>query len=83
MPALARHRQPDADGVFATRRTEVATSVLSLVSRTTGIPSMPAVKRILVVDDEPKIVQLARDYLEQAGEQALRSSANMPSRIVE
>jgi len=28
---------------------------------------MPAVKRILVVDDEPKILQLARDYLEHAG----------------
>src|SRR5438132_2353056 len=28
---------------------------------------MPAVKRVLVVDDEPKIVQLARDYLEHAG----------------
>src|SRR5213593_1418399 len=28
---------------------------------------MPAMKRILVVDDEPKIVQLARDYLEHAG----------------
>jgi len=24
-------------------------------------------KRVLVVDDEPKIVQLARDYLEHAG----------------
>jgi len=28
---------------------------------------MPDVARILVVDDEPKIVQLVRDYLERAG----------------
>jgi DNA-binding response OmpR family regulator len=28
---------------------------------------MPNVARILVVDDEPKIVQLVRDYLERAG----------------
>jgi DNA-binding response OmpR family regulator len=28
---------------------------------------MAAVKTVLVVDDEPKIVQLARDYLEHAG----------------
>jgi DNA-binding response OmpR family regulator len=28
---------------------------------------MPSVARILVVDDEPKIVQLVRDYLERAG----------------
>jgi two-component system alkaline phosphatase synthesis response regulator PhoP len=28
---------------------------------------MPAMKTILVVDDEPKIAQLARDYLEHAG----------------
>ncbi|MEX0625088.1 MAG: response regulator transcription factor [Chloroflexota bacterium] len=28
---------------------------------------MPGVARILVVDDEPKIVQLVRDYLERAG----------------
>jgi DNA-binding response OmpR family regulator len=28
---------------------------------------MPAMKTILVVDDEPKIVALARDYLEHAG----------------
>jgi len=28
---------------------------------------MPAMKTILVVDDEPAIVQLARDYLEHAG----------------
>jgi DNA-binding response OmpR family regulator len=28
---------------------------------------MPNVSRILVVDDEPKIVQLVRDYLERAG----------------
>jgi DNA-binding response OmpR family regulator len=28
---------------------------------------MPDVTRILVVDDEPKIVQLVRDYLERAG----------------
>jgi DNA-binding response OmpR family regulator len=28
---------------------------------------MPNVTRILVVDDEPKIVQLVRDYLERAG----------------
>ena len=28
---------------------------------------MPAMKTILVVDDEPKIVQLARDYLVRAG----------------
>jgi DNA-binding response OmpR family regulator len=29
--------------------------------------TMPDVARILVVDDEPKIVQLVRDYLERAG----------------
>ena len=29
--------------------------------------TMPAMKTILVVDDEPAIVQLARDYLEHAG----------------
>src|SRR5205814_3594273 len=29
--------------------------------------TMAAVKTVLVVDDEPKIVQLARDYLEHAG----------------
>lgn len=29
--------------------------------------TMPSVARILVVDDEPKIVQLVRDYLERAG----------------
>ena len=28
---------------------------------------MPPMKTILVVDDEPKITQLARDYLEHAG----------------
>ena len=28
---------------------------------------MPDVARILVVDDEPEIVRLVRDYLEQAG----------------
>src|SRR6266571_1597238 len=30
-------------------------------------PSIGAMKTVLVVDDEPKIVQLARDYLEHAG----------------
>ncbi len=30
-------------------------------------PSIPGMKTVLVVDDEPKIVQLARDYLEHAG----------------
>jgi len=29
--------------------------------------SIPAMKTVLVVDDEPKIVQLTRDYLEHAG----------------
>src|SRR5207249_2343778 len=30
-------------------------------------PSIASMKTVLVVDDEPKIVQLARDYLEHAG----------------
>src|SRR5947199_3368041 len=30
-------------------------------------PSIRGMKTVLVVDDEPKIVQLARDYLEHAG----------------
>ena len=34
---------------------------------------MAAVKTVLVVDDEPKIVQLARDYLEHAGFAVLTS----------
>ena len=33
--------------------------------------TMPLMKTILVVDDEPKIVQLARDYLEHAGFEVL------------
>src|SRR5438046_7644664 len=32
-----------------------------------GRTTMPPMKTILVVDDEPKISQLARDYLEHAG----------------
>jgi two-component system alkaline phosphatase synthesis response regulator PhoP len=32
---------------------------------------MPSMKTILVVDDEPKIAQLARDYLEHAGFEVL------------
>jgi DNA-binding response OmpR family regulator len=36
---------------------------------------MPAMRTILVVDDEPRIVQLARDYLEHAGF-AVRSAAD-------
>ena len=35
---------------------------------------MPALKTILVVDDEPAIVQLARDYLEHAGYAVLTAS---------
>lgn len=35
---------------------------------------MAAVKTVLVVDDEPKIVQLARDYLEHAGFEVLTSA---------
>ena len=35
---------------------------------------MPAMKTILVVDDEPAIVQLARDYLEHAGYAVLTAS---------
>ncbi len=30
-------------------------------------PSIASMKTVLVVDDEPKIVELARDYLEHAG----------------
>ncbi len=35
---------------------------------------MAAVKTVLVVDDEPRIVQLARDYLEHAGFEVLTSA---------
>jgi DNA-binding response OmpR family regulator len=53
---------------------------------------MPSVARILVVDDEPKIVQLVRDYLERAGfavstardgnEALMRAHAERPDLIV-
>ncbi len=53
---------------------------------------MPNVARILVVDDEPKIVQLVRDYLERAGfavstardgnEALMRAHAERPDLIV-
>ena len=36
-----------------------------------GRTTMPPMKTILVVDDEPKIAQLARDYLEHAGFEVL------------
>src|SRR6202011_2252125 len=32
-----------------------------------GDDTLPSVATVLVVDDEPKIVQLVRDYLENAG----------------
>ncbi len=35
---------------------------------------MPPMRTVLVVDDEPKIVQLARDYLEHAGFDVLTAS---------
>src|SRR5437870_13047890 len=37
-------------------------------------PSMVAVATILVVDDEPRIVQLVRDYLEHGGFTVLTAS---------
>ena len=36
-----------------------------------GVPTMYPMKTILVVDDEPKITRLARDYLEHAGFEVL------------
>jgi len=41
---------------------------------------MPAVKRILVVDDEPNIVRLVRDFLERAGF-AVAVAADGPSAL--
>ena len=41
---------------------------------------MPSMKTVLVVDDEPKITQLARDYLEHAGFEVL-TAADGPSAL--
>src|SRR5262249_9039548 len=57
-------------GVNASRRSTAsctATSRRARAGHPRPAPSIPAMKTVLVVDDEPKIVQLARDYLEHAG----------------
>ena len=59
-------RRPDRHGL--TGRSSLSTRPrTSIVRGRIRALRWPAMKTILVVDDEPKIVQLARDYLEHAG----------------
>src|SRR5512135_1297519 len=57
----------DTIGVASGSRRSTASSMARSLPPLTSAPSIRFVQTVLVVDDEPKIVQLARDYLENAG----------------